>query len=143
MDKTSKPVPRPKPPLGARIKDALVTAVVALFMWAAPLVLLLASLVYMPLYRTSLKPVEFTVDHRERVVNSSGDSVNSYYLIWSKEGEVFCVTDSWTFWSFDSSDRYGKLKEGVRVTAHVAGWRVPFLSWYRNVIRIDSVSAPR
>lgn len=105
----------------------------------APLVI---GIVYVPSYRASLSPVEFTVDRRERVVKGSGDSTQSYYLVWSKEGEVYCVTDSWSFMSFDSSDRYGKLHEGSKITAKVAGWRVRFLSWYRNVIEIADVKSP-
>ncbi len=108
-----------------------------LFVWPIPL--LLSPIVYVPCYRASVKPAEFIVDRRERVVTGSGENVQSYYLVWSREGEVFCVSDSWSFLTFDSSDRYGKLKEGARVKADVAGWRVPLLSWYRNVIRVKDV----
>jgi hypothetical protein len=92
------------------------------------------------LYRASIKEAKFTVDRRERVTKGSGDSQRSYYLVWSREGEVFCVADTWSFFSFDSSDRYGKLRDGSQVQASVAGWRVPFLSWYRNVVEIKSVA---
>ena len=95
------------------------------------------AVIYVPCYRASLKKAEFTVASRERVTSGSGEGSRSYYLVWSKEGDVFCVTDSWSFLRFDSSDRYGKLREGSHVMAQVAGWRVPFLSWYRNVVVID------
>lgn len=81
----------------------------------------------------------FTVDRRERIVKGSGEDTQSYYLVWSKEGEVFCVTDTWSFMRFDSSDRYGKLREGSHIKAKVAGWRVQFLSWYRNVVEIEEI----
>jgi hypothetical protein len=100
------------------------------------------AIIYVPCYRASLKPVEFTVDRRERVVTGGGENTRSYYLVWSKEGEVYCVCDSWSFMSFDSSDRYGALHEGSRITGKVAGWRIPFLSWYRNVIIVNSESLP-
>jgi hypothetical protein len=106
----------------------------------SPLILLLSPIVYIPCYRASIKEAKFTVDRRERVTKGSGDSQRSYYLVWSREGEVFCVADTWSFFSFDSSDRYGKLREGSQVQASVAGWRVPFLSWYRNVVEIKSVA---
>ncbi len=67
--------------------------------------------------------------------------MQSYYLVWSREGEVFCVTDTYSFFTFDSSDRYGKLTEGSNVKAKAAGWRIPFLSWYRNIVVIDEVTA--
>ncbi len=102
----------------------------------SPLLMLLSPILYIPCYRASLKDATFTVDRRERVITGSGDSQKSYYLVWTREGEVFCVADSWSFFSFDSSDRYGKLREGTQVQAQVAGWRVPFLSWYRNVVVI-------
>jgi hypothetical protein len=104
----------------------------------SPLIMLLSPIVYIPLYRASLTDAEFTVDHRERVIKGSGDGQQSYYLVWSREGEVFCVADTWSFLSFDSSDRYGKLREGTHIQASVAGWRVPFLSWYRNIVAIKS-----
>lgn len=93
-------------------------------------------------YRQSAKPVQFTVDRRERVTTGSGDSQQSYYLVWSQEGEVFAVVDSWVFLRWDSADRYGKLHEGSKVQAKVAGWRVPFLTMYRNIIQIESVASP-
>ncbi len=98
--------------------------------------------IYIVSYRASLKPASFTVDRRERVVTGSGDSTSSYYLVWSKEGEVFAVLDTWSFLRWDSSDRYGQLREGSRVSAKVAGWRIPFLSAYRNVVVIDGVAPP-
>ena len=91
-------------------------------------------------YRNSSELVTFTVDHRERVVQSAGDSIQSYYLVWSRKGEVFTVTDDWIFLTWNSSDRYGQLKEGTTVTAKVAGWRVSFLSSYRNVVEVKSVN---
>ncbi len=103
-------------------------------------VLLSPFIAYITLYRRSVSEVEFTVDHRERVTTGSGDSMRSYYLVWSKEGEVFCVVDSYSFMKFDSSDRYGKLAEGNHVRANVAGWRIPFLSMYRNVIGIEPIT---
>lgn len=113
---------------------------VFLFILCSPiLVPVLTAIIYVPCYRASLKKAEFTVASRERVTSGSGEGSRSYYLVWSKEGEVFCVTDSWSFLRFDSSDRYGKLQEGSHVIAQVAGWRVPFLSWYRNVVTIDDV----
>lgn len=111
--------------------------------WLFWIVVVLAPFVlFITAYRASKTTVEFTVDRRERVTTGSGDSVHSYYLVWTQEGEVFSVTDSWSFMRFDSSDRYGKLKEGHRFRAQVAGWRVGFLSWYRNAIDIEEIASP-
>ncbi len=90
-------------------------------------------------YRHSSEQITFTVEQRERVTESYSDSVRSRYLVWSREGEVFEVTDNWAFLTWNSSDRYGQLQEGVIVKAKVAGWRVPFFSWYRNIVEVQSV----
>ncbi len=121
-----------------RAKEKLgICAVYLLFGW--PVLLFVCPIIYVPCYRASLDSIEFTVDRREQVVTGSGDSTRSYYLVWSREGEVYCVCDSWSYLSFDSSDRYGRLHEGSQVKAQVAGWRVPFLSWYRNIIAIENI----
>jgi hypothetical protein len=137
--KASAPLPmnaRPKPSRAQKVWSKI-TAVVKTSLIV--LVVLSPFITYISCYRWSLKPAQFTVDRRERVVKGSGDSTQSYYLVWSREGEVFTVNDSWSFLSWNSSDRYGKLHEGSKIKAQVAGWRVPFLSWYRNVIVIESV----
>lgn len=124
--------------MAASLRDGVVIWAFRLLIFS-PLIMLLSPIVYIPCYRASLKEATFTVDRRDRVTSGAGDSLQSYYLIWTKEEEVFCVTDSWSFMTFDSSDRFGKLREGSRVVANVAGWRVPFLSWYRNVVQIKSI----
>jgi hypothetical protein len=128
--------PKLKPSLGRRIW----TRCRSLFKSSFVGFLVLSPFItYITCYRRSLQPAQFTVDRRERVVKGSGDSTQSYYLVWSQEGEVFTVNDSWSFLSWDSSDRYGKLHERAKIKAKVASWRVPFLSWYRNVIVIEAV----
>ncbi|MCU0565673.1 MAG: hypothetical protein MUF49_03650 [Oculatellaceae cyanobacterium Prado106] len=44
------------------------------------------------------------------------------------------------FFAWNSSDRYGQLKEDSQVTARVAGWRFPLLSWYRNIVEVRSAN---
>jgi hypothetical protein len=110
------------------------------FLWT--LAILTPCVLYTTLYRSSRKSVEITVDRRERVTSGSGDSVQSYYLVWTREGEVFTVTDTLAFLRWDASDRYGRLKEGKRFRVEVAGWRVGFLSWYRNVISLEEIAPP-
>ncbi len=129
-------------PLLIRLKSKLATWTIW-FLFASPIVVpVVLGVVFVPCYRASLTPVAFTVDRRERVTQGGGENTKAYYLVWAKEGEVYCVTDTWSFMSFDSSDRYGRLREGSKVKAKAAGWRVPFLSWYRNVVEIDEVKSP-
>ena len=86
-------------------------------------------------YRMSAETVTFTVETKERVVDRSGENITSKYMVFA-DNEVFKVVDTWSFLRWDSSDRYRNLKEGQTYTAKVAGWRVPFLSWYRNIVEV-------
>jgi hypothetical protein len=78
----------------------------------------------------------FTVDSKERI--AEGDSAR--YLIFGKE-EVFSNSDSILNGKFNSSDLYRDIKPGRRYDCEVIGWRVPLLSWYRNVL--DCREVPR
>jgi len=73
--------------------------------------------------------VEFIVDSKERIAED-GDGK---YLIFT-ENEVFENTDSILKGKFNSSDLYNQLKEQNEYSCQVFGWRVPFLSMYRNII---------
>lgn len=58
------------------------------------------------------------------------------YIIYT-DNETFEITDKLLLGRFNSSDDYGRLKVGETYTVTVNGWRVPFLSWYRNIIEIN------
>ena len=62
------------------------------------------------------------------------------YLVFT-ENEVFEVEDSIAYWRWNSSDVYNKIKVGEVYNCKVCGWRVPFLSLYRNIITADAVPA--
>lgn len=101
-------------------------------------VILTISLIAIPLAAQPLfqyatqDEVTFTVEKTERVLY--GES--SRYLIFTKD-ETFENTDSIAFFKFNSSDIYGRIDEGKSYQATVVGRRVPFLSWYRNIISIQ------
>lgn len=84
---------------------------------------------------TTQDTVIITVTDKERIVENSGDSVNSKYLVFT-ETEVFENTDSLMVLKFNSSDIQAKLMRGETYTVRVYGWRVPVFSWYRNIIEI-------
>lgn len=84
----------------------------------------------------SVDNVTFTVTGKERVVSGSGDNMSSYYLIFT-ENETFENSDALFHGKFNSSDIYGKLREGFYCSARVYGFRVPFLSMYRNIISVS------
>ena len=89
-------------------------------------------------YGSSEDKAQITPDKLERV---AGDG-DSRYMVWSEEGEVFEITDTFTFGRFDSADLYGDLEIGQTYCARVAGWRVHFLSWNRNILSVDEGECP-
>lgn len=72
-----------------------------------------------------------TVIRSERVVDSTGHSAR--YLIFGQH-ETLEDVDSYWYWKFNSSDIYGAIQPNHTYQFIVTGWRVPFLSWYRNII---------
>ena len=100
---------------------------------AAPFVSGIIVLALNPLY--TQETVTFTVTDKERVNGYE----SSRYLVFT-EDEVFQNTDSLLMWKFSSSDLYGSLEVGTTYEALVTGWRVPFLSWYRNIVTVEAVS---
>lgn len=74
----------------------------------------------------------FTVKDKERV--SSGSS--GYFLVYTNT-ETFTNRDALVVGKFDSADLQGSLDVGTTYRATVCGWRVPFLSMYRNILTIQ------
>jgi hypothetical protein len=76
---------------------------------------------------------------KERVTSGVGDNVTSKYLIFT-EGETFQNTDTiWEF-KFNSSDIYGKIQKGQLCKFELTGFRVSFLSMYRNILSAECKS---
>jgi hypothetical protein len=102
---------------------------------AGILILVLIALVIGLFKLNSTRTVTATVTNRERVCNATGGSCK--YLIWTKEAGVFEDVDSLLNGKFNSSDVYGQLDPGKVHTFEVQGWRLPFLSGYPNIIKVD------
>lgn len=86
-------------------------------------------------YHTSSENLVITVKDKERITTGSGEDLESKYLVYGEE-EVFENTDSWLFFKFSSSDFQGELEVGKTYNVKVAGWRIPFMSSYRNIVEI-------
>ena len=93
------------------------------------IVCMVLSFILFPYYTED--SATFTVSKTERV--SDGES--STYLIFT-EGEVFENSDSLMRWKWNSSDMYGEMKAGQTYKAVGYGWRIPFLSSYRNIVTL-------
>lgn len=107
------------------MKRALIVAIV--------LILVAAAFVLPPLLTSEI--VTITVTDKERVMQGSGEDASSKYLVFT-DTEVFENTDCLVLGKFNSSDVYGQFKVGETYQVLVYGWRVPFLSWYRNIVRV-------
>ena len=104
--------------------------------YAGVILVVVALTVYAAIVRSSAEDVSLHVTKSA----IKGDNGGQTFRIWGKipgeDVEAFEVTDSWIFLSWDASDRYGKLEEGTTHTVKVAGWRIPFLSRYRNIVEV-------
>ena len=84
-----------------------------------------------------------TVTDKERIYTGNGSSSSSKYLVFGDDQNgntlVFEITDCFIRGKWDSSNIQGQLKEGNVYKITVIGYRVPFLSWYQNIIKIEEV----
>ncbi|MBZ9788086.1 DUF1523 family protein [Psychroflexus sp. CAK57W] len=87
-------------------------------------------------YYLSSETIETKVSDKERITTSEDGDIESKFLVYA-EDEVFENTDSWLYFKFNSADVQNELELGETHIIKVAGWRVPFFSWYRNVISVD------
>ena len=71
-----------------------------------------------------------TIDVIDKDVKRNGNS--DKYLIYT-DNTTYEVTD--LFWHFDfySSDEYGHIKVGKTYECDCYGWRIGWLSWYKNI----------
>ena len=79
-----------------------------------------------------------TITDKERVVTGSGENTSSKYLIFT-DVETFENSDSLWYLKFNSSDLYGKVQVGYTYKFKVYGWRIPFMSSYRNIVDYEVV----
>lgn len=83
-----------------------------------------------------LHDVKFT-KNGERVCGSGKLEKECKYLEYT-ENETFENTDDWAFLKFNSSDVHRIISAGTTCeTVEVQGFRLPFMSWYRNILKVD------
>lgn len=78
-----------------------------------------------------------TITDKERITESSK------YIVFADDENgnslVFENTDCLIRSKFNSSNVQGQLKEGHTYKITVIGYRVPFFSWYQNIIRVEEL----
>lgn len=82
---------------------------------------------------TNKKTVKTTVTDKERIVEKSGESIESYYLIYTEDGTLK-LEDELLYGNFNSSDWYGKIKVDSTYEFTTIGFRIGFLSEYPNIV---------
>jgi hypothetical protein len=74
-----------------------------------------------------------TVTDKERIVKKSGETLDSYYLIYTENG-TYKLEDELLYGNFRSSDWYGKIKVDSTYEFTTIGFRIGFLSEYPNIV---------
>ena len=99
-------------------------------------VVLLGGVVLGPvLSYSSVETTQIVVKEKERICEGSTNGTKCRYLVFTEQG-VYENTDSLLQWKFDSSDVYNQLQPGEQYMVEVNWFRVPFLSWYQNILEI-------
>lgn len=100
--------------------------------------ILLFSVIVLPFFY-SFNETQYTIMITDKERVNSGSL--SKYLVFGEDenGEllVFQNTDNLLRGKWNSSDIYGKLKIGNTYRVKVVGYRIPFLSSYKNIISYE------
>jgi len=102
-------------------------------------VVLLVLLVVLPIV-WNVHREEATVTVVERMTVSPGDA--QHYLVSCEiEGQsgrhVLIVADSLWYWRWNSSDVWSNLEVGKQYRVTTAGYRIPIMSRWKNIIRYE------
>lgn len=115
----------------------MVSGKTTLYLIVGAIILILAAISLL-LYFGSIDYVTGTI--KEKWMKSAGDSGMKYLFSvdWGNGNlEVIENTDALFFLKFNSSDIYANLQAGQTAKFKVVGWRIPFMSWYRNIISFE------
>jgi hypothetical protein len=78
-----------------------------------------------------------SLDHKLKKSGSGEDAeIKDTYMVFTENDGVFENVDAKMYWKFNSSDIQNALTAGKEYTITYYGWRVPFLSWYPNVVAV-------
>lgn len=99
---------------------------------------LIVIMVASPIIVYNSTQAEITATVKEKTVKRDSQKSEDMYLVFTDK-EVLKNTDSLLALKFNSSDLYGQLDAGQKYTFKVYGFRVPFLSMYRNIVKFEKV----
>jgi hypothetical protein len=84
----------------------------------------------------STETVQVVVESKERTTTGTGENRRSFWIVFT-EDEVFKNSDNFLFLKFNSSDIQRQLVVGQTCQVKVNWFRVPFLSMYRNILKVE------
>lgn len=84
---------------------------------------------------SNVETVTAKVEGKERITEQSGETINSFYLVYTDKG-TFKLEDDMFRGNFYSSDVYGKLRQDSTYTFKTSGYRIGFMSSYPNIIEV-------
>lgn len=111
-----------------KLKNKVILAVAAL-------VVATVGIRYVYVASTTTTVTDTFVRDSERVC-AQNDAQQCKYIAFG-QNETYENTDEWLFWKYNSSDVNKNLVKGNTCQLKVHGLRIPFLSWYRNIITAD------
>jgi hypothetical protein len=83
----------------------------------------------------NVQTITAKVEGKERITESSGDKIESFYLVYTDKGTLKLEDDLFRG-NFYSSDVYGKLNLDSTYTFKTSGYRIGFVSSYPNIIEV-------
>ncbi len=112
------------------LTKATVLAVVAVIVFSV-----VAAIGLVP-ERLAVGQVQGTVT--DKYIKRFGDNDYFHVVVQFDDGttEIFHNHDALWWWKWNSADVQQKIKVGQTYHFIVTGWRVPFLSWFRNIVEV-------
>lgn len=102
-------------------------------------IIVVLLLLFLPPMVNIMNKQELTLTVTSKEIKAGKNT--STYLVFceDKSGnvKVLKIKDSLYQWKFNSSDIYAEIKEGQSYIFTVYGFRVPFLSMYQNIDKLE------
>ncbi len=89
-------------------------------------------------YYSNKETITFTVKDKQIKMRGSGENKEDVYMIYTDKG-VFENTDDIFLGKWNSSDIQNDLEIGKTYKADVYGWRIQFLSTYKNISNVEDL----
>jgi len=70
---------------------------------------------------------------------TTGGSSAANYFFSDTYGNVYSVENSWLLLQYDMSERYAALQEGKTYEITTYGWRIKWLGFYPNAVKIELI----